>query len=273
MSEQQKIILDPKAVLAKIQESYKQSDKITKKANFLIYGKPRCGKTFLLKTAPGPILIHSFDPGGTRTLKEELDSGRIMMESFEHEDAQNPHAFTDWERRFNELGKAGVFDTLGTYVLDSFTFMQSALLNQIAKKHTIKGQASKGILVDGLLQSDYGDSHTYIKHVFNQVLNLPCNVILTAHMTMDKDETDGKIYQNLMAPGQAKTFLPAMFDLYLFLKVQNSSAGVKRTLLTTADGLHDCGSRIGAGKLEKEEVCDLKAILKKAGYPYEDKVL
>ena len=54
-----------------------QDDPSQTKAHVLLHGDKGIGKTTILKTAPKPILIFSFDPGGTIVLKKEKECGDI----------------------------------------------------------------------------------------------------------------------------------------------------------------------------------------------------
>ena len=60
--------LDITAEFAKLKSMY-QEDVQSKTVNILLLGESGSGKTFLMRTAPGPVHIDSFDPGGSTSLR------------------------------------------------------------------------------------------------------------------------------------------------------------------------------------------------------------
>ncbi len=61
--------------------------------NALVLGELGTGKTRLLKTCRKPVLGFFFDPGGYKTLKDEIDRGEVIPLRFEPDDPHNPWAF------------------------------------------------------------------------------------------------------------------------------------------------------------------------------------
>lgn len=246
------------------------------KANFLLIGSSGSGKTRLCGTAPGPILVHSFDPGGTKTLRAMLAQGTSKTKmffdtSFEREDAAKPTAYKMWESCFRALSKEGVFNQIGTYVIDSGTRFIEAISNEILKQGGVG--KSKSRAGEPLQLQDYQIQQLWTTRVLTELTNLPCNFIFTAHIEMTRDEVDGRMYATIHASGKLKIKLPLLFDEVLVLKNKETSAGTQRTLITSVDGKLNARTRIGAeGIFAKEEPPDIRALLKKAGYPYEDKI-
>jgi len=76
-----------------------------------------------------------------------------------------------------------------------------------------------------------------------------------------------------MVTGKLKKRVPAIFDEVYFMHIASSVKGTRK-LQTQPKNRINAGSRLGhGGKLLEQEDPDIKAILKKVGYPYEDKVL
>ena len=123
--------LDIKVEGAKLRDIYKTS-KHSHTTNFLIYGGVGSGKTYSLRTARAPVLVHSFDPGGSSVLEKEIKNGRIIVDTrFEIENPANPSAFRLWDAEFHRLLRIGFFEHLGTYAIDSITTWGQAALNEI----------------------------------------------------------------------------------------------------------------------------------------------
>jgi len=90
--------LDIQKELSELQTMYKDNAR-TNSFNALIYGAMGTGKTNIARTCRKPVLIHSFDPGGTKTVRDEVEKGTVYVDNrFENEDAMNPTAFAAWDK-------------------------------------------------------------------------------------------------------------------------------------------------------------------------------
>ena len=237
------------------------------KLNALVIGDVGSGKTTLMRTCPRPILIHSFDPGGSRvrTLVEGIDAGWIIVDSSFEADYSSKSTFKLWEAEMNRLLREGVFEEVGTYVLDSLTTWGQCLLNHIILNNT----SSRPPSVDGTRmsnQSDYGALGIRGQHCISMLCCLPCNVILTGHLDYLEDEVTGMTRSAVTIPGKVlKVILPLMFDEVYVLRTMTSSKGRERKLLTDADGIYVGKTRIGAGVFDKYEEPDISKLMVKAG--------
>ena len=129
--------LDIKKKLSEIDATYKSSGASTT-MNGLIIGPIRSGKTVALATAPRPIVIDSFDPGGTKSIQPQIKEGGIYPTLYEEDDPKNPFIFHQWLMEFNERYEEGFFDHIATYCIDSFTyFFQAALFYEKAQAEAV----------------------------------------------------------------------------------------------------------------------------------------
>ena len=261
--EKRKVIksqIDVEEEFKRIQATYME-ESATDTFNALIYGKGGTGKTFLTQTMPKPILIHSFDPGGTVTLRQHIknpESG-IYVQKFEDEDANNPTQFRAWEKEFNRLRNSDFFSSIGTYVIDSITMWDEALMNAILFDRGRKGEPPQ-------LQDYRVEILTVIQYI-KIATGLPCNFIAIGHQAVDKDEETGRMLVTPMVTGQLKTKLPLLFDEVYVTTVKQSSSGSQYSLLTQNDGFHMARSRLAAGGLlDKYEDPDISKILEKTGF-------
>lgn len=242
-------------------------DSVTKMFNALVYGDFGTGKTYSLRTAPKPVLIHSFDPGGTRSIKTLIDKGEVLADTrFEEEDAINPTAYRSWEDTFDALRGTEIFNHIGTYVLDSVTTWSDALMNAILKE---EGRAGNPPQIQ-----DYQVQMGTMRDAIKVLTGLPCNVIVTGHIDVIQDQVSGRIISGPMVTGKMKQKMPLLFDeIYVSLASQTSQ-GIDYAFLTQNNGKYKARSRLAEqGQLELRESQNWKDILRKTGYQYEDKPL
>lgn len=253
-----------KADIEKIQSAYvAQSQQKTFKA--LVYGGFGSGKTQLIRTARRPILVDSFDPGGTKTNRDQISEGWIVADTqFEQEDPKAPSVAELWDRVYHERRRRGFFNYFGTYVLDSATTLSTAIMNLVLKK--------AGRVGSHPFQQDYLPAMQILENAVRDMSTLPCDVILIAHEDVDKDETTGRMYVGPQFVGKLKQRLPLLFDEIYHAETEFKASGVEYRLLTRATGTTRARTRLGRdGKFETYEKPDIKALLHKAGYSTEDK--
>ncbi len=247
-------------------------DNKAKKVNFLIVGYKGSGKTHILKTMPQPIHIDSFDPGGSLTLIDEIEEGKVVPDRrWEAENDKQPWAFKAWDDEFLRRLRGGYFDHIGTYVLDSLSLWSDALMNYITSEDSRAGTAP--------WQSDYGLQQIMAKTAVKMIGGLPCYTIITAHLDTMKDEITGAIVTSLLFPGKGSTKIPLPIDeMYVLETKEVPVAGkgmqLQRNLITQPTGKYRACTRMGRnGLFALREEADLGRLIKKAGFPFEHKPL
>lgn len=228
--------------------------------NALVIGDFGSGKTTLAATARRPILIHSFDPGGSRSIKDQCEEGGIYVDTrFEYESRKKPTAYMLWMKEMARFEKEKTFENLGTYVIDSATTWYMAMYNQANILGGEKGYKFWQSIID---QVTDGVARCHAA---------PCDFIMTGHVDYDKDEVLGSVQAKVMIGGSMARKLPILFDEYYVMRVKPGTEN-KHVILTRRDGLHKPSTRLGSGgRFTKEEEPNIKALLKKAGYSTEDK--
>ncbi len=256
--------LDIKKEMEDLRKMYEDSAH-QKAYRALIYGGLGTGKTNLIRTCRMPALVHSFDPGGTKTIRDEIKTGKIFADTrFEVEDAERPTAFEAWDKEYDRLKSGGIFDKIGTYVIDSATTWSQSAMNVTLKKAGRAGGTPQ--------QNDYLPTMVMLEAAIKDICSLPCDVILIAHEDVDKDEITGRMMIGPAFIGKLKTRIPILFDEIYCATAKETSGGVKYTLLTRATGLYRARTRLGKGGLfDTYEEQDIKLLLKKAGYDTNDK--
>lgn len=258
--------LDIKTEVERLRSQY-AADPRSETYNSIIYGDMGTGKTHTLLTAPLPLFVHSFDPGGTNTIEDQslIDKGLLIIDkTFEREDPRKPFAFDAWEKEFDKLEREGFFKHIGTYAIDSATTWAEAIMNAVLKRAGRTGGFPQ--------QNDYGPQMNTIKIAMQRFTALPCHCILTAHVDTDKDEASGRMFAYPALTGKLKRRIPILFDEVYAAQAKSTSKGTEFSLLTQPDGMYNCRTRLGKdGKFAKFEEPNIKNLLKKAGKPFADK--
>lgn len=266
---------DYKKEIKKVKEYY-EGDPYQKRFSALVTGETNAGKTFLLRTARKPIHIDSFDPGGTKCLRDLIAKGDVVADTqWESDDPFNPTAFARWMKTIDIRMQIGYFNHFGAYCLDSATTFGDAVMNyQLANKNRA-GEAPQH-------RHDYNPQKVYMTNYIKKLMRLPCDFILTGHLREIKKlvRVDAKtgiatedIKYRFLTTGQAVVTIPLLFDeIYVLTGKDSRGREPKREMLIDSLGEYIARSRLKAnGLLNATEPPDIKALLKKIGLDWRDK--
>jgi hypothetical protein len=268
---------DPLKELKRVTDYYNQ-DPLQKRFSALITGETNSGKTYLLRTARFPVHIDSFDPDGTKCLSdlirsEDNPNGQIVADtSYETEDPYNPAAFAKWMKDTEIRLETGYYNLFGTYCLDSFTLFEDSIIGYGMGLKSRAGEVPQH-------RKDYNPAKVYAENYIKKMMNLTCDFIINGHLKKETrlisiDKQDGirreETTFRLLTIGQAVITIPLLFsEIYV---IQGKGMPPKRKIVTDASGEYLARSRLKRnGLLNVEEEPNIKAILKKAGYPSDDK--
>lgn len=266
---------DAQDELKKVKEYYNQ-DPLQKRFSALITGETNAGKTFILRTARRPIHIDSFDPGGTKCLRDLISSGDIVADtSFEADDPYNPKAFANWMRAIDRRMHVGYFKQFGTYCIDSATTFGEAVMGYQLGLVSHSGEVPSH-------RRDYNPQKVFMVNYITKLMTLPCDFILTGHLREIKklirvDNKTGIITEEIKyrfyTTGQAVVTIPLLFDeIYVIVGDGETRDGPKRKMLIDSLGTYNARSRLKAnGLLNASEEPNIKKILKKTGFDSRDK--
>lgn len=266
---------DYKKELERVKKHY-EGDPLQKRFSALVTGETNAGKTYLLNTARFPVHIDSFDPGGSKCLEPWIKKGDIVVDtSFEREDPFDPTAYAQWKKSTEIRFQIGYFDHFGTYALDSLTTFGDAVMGSVMAG--AKGGSRAGEVP--MHRRDYNPQKVEIVNYIRKLMNLTCDFILTGHLRrndeiLNIDKISGVVSKlteyRLHVTGQAVITIPLLFDeLWVLTGTGNPP---KRDILTDSLGKYIARSRLKKNeKLDAKESPNIKEILKKAGFGYEDK--
>lgn len=248
-----------------------QDDPSQSKVHCLIVGDKNVGKTSILKTAPKPVLIFSFDPGGTIVLIKEKECGDIIVINCENDNVQNPVAYMKFQNEFNRLGNADFYNDIATVVIDPVTSFNDCAIWQVRKKEG-KIMPAMDVMSTDKTSMAYRDWDTMLSMYAmwaRRFSALPCHTFWMGHILRDFDDVRKTHIIKLMITGQAKDRVMNLIPDLWFMKI--SAKGERYLLMDYEDGC-PAGTKIGSeGRFEKHEKPDIKYLLKKAGLDYEDR--
>lgn len=230
-----------------------------KKANFLIGGNSGSGKTHLLQTARKPVWIHSFDPDGSLTIRDKVDNKSIIVDTrFENENPKDPKIFTLFDKVFDNMLHTKVFEQIGTYALDSATTLGDCVMYWVLKAAGRIGQPP--------WENDYPQQMSRMSNIIRTMCSLPCDVILTCHLSVEKDQISGRMHTVPILTGKLREKIPILFSEQYCMVTEPTPTGTEYKLLTQPDGHYTAKTRLGTGgRLKKWEEPNITNILRKVG--------
>lgn len=239
------------------------------KLTALVMGVAGTGKTTLAATCPKPVLLDCFDEGGWRTkeLQPLIADGSIIVRSYEHDEWKSPTTFERWRTETRQLRDKGFFNFIGTYMLDSYTSWSRMLMYQILK-------SSKAKSFEGTPDKMHYKLQLYtMLDIINDLMALPCNVLITAHLAKEIDELNGGTeFVIEAAPSQRSEVPNAFLEKWVMRIIQEGGKSVHKLQLY-GDGQYRCGTRIGDRTTFKTlEDPNVREIMRKAGMDCADKM-
>ena len=139
-----------------------------------------------------------------------------------------------------------------------------AMMYEILKIGGKKGGTRVGGIPE---QKDYLVQQLTSVMELGKVMELPCHVVVTGHLARVKDEVSGGFESGLLLWGKQADQTPLVFDEKYLAVVTNKG----HFLQTHTDGFYKAETRIGGDLFDTFEEPNLKALMKKAGIPCEDK--
>ena len=241
----------------------------------ILFGYKGSGKTSFLMTGRKPILIHSFDPGGTLHMWKKhsamIEAGDLLIDSrFEEENLMQPKSWELWVREYERLEASKFFDGIGTYAIDTLTLMGDNVLNWCKDKDP---KYDNDKVPD---RRHYHRQVFYIAEMMKRLTSLPCDVVLTGH-AREREDAEGNVRAVELAFTKSGTVkIPAIYEeMYVARTIKQPVSpeypnGVKYVIQTQPDGLRDACTRWGDGKFKQLEEPNLKMLRGKAGLSMED---
>lgn len=177
----------------------------------LLFGDSGSGKTVFSTGWPGPIHVLDFDnkiSSAAAFWQGQAQLNEITYENYGPVDSRGTSA-ERCNAAVGQMKKDGKLPR--TLVLDSLTTFSDEVMRYLMRLNPgIKRFETKGAQVAA--QQDYQVARLFFKQVLTELINLPCNIVVTAHIQIDKDETTGEIFRTPMLAGKLSRELPIYFS-------------------------------------------------------------
>jgi phage nucleotide-binding protein len=212
------------AVVAPIREQLgvKSPMEVVPYLNFLVYGEPGAGKTYLAGTAQDssdtrPILFLDVE-GGVVTLRKRKDVDVIRVRSID-----------EVEKVHNQLFLAADKDRYyKTVIIDSVTELQKLDMRTVMKAAYDRNPDK--VDPDVPSQREWGKSRERMTRIIRGFKDLPLHFIATAMLGSELDEASNTTLYHPAFPGKLRGEVPGYFDVVGYLATKQSGEEVIRTL-------------------------------------------
>jgi len=198
--------------------------------NLLLVGPAGSGKTCLMAEFPKPMYVFDFDNKISSAAAHHV--GQPWLSGIEYESyARQGDKDFPVERANKKLGEmrkeidAGTFK-YKTVVIDSLTtYTEQAFPYLIKMNPGIKRILVNKAVVPAL--ADYGIFKIFTRDLITQTLTFPCNVIMTAHVDLKRDEHTGRLIHRPLMVGALQNSLDVYFENVFYTSVDEGKYWVK----------------------------------------------
>lgn len=218
--------------------------KTTDNMKVLIYGNSGVGKTCAACSWPTPILYLDFDNkvdsaaafySADKKRLEEIEV-RDLSAKLDQDPIEELLRIIDKELIPQQKAGAMKYKTL---VVDSLTTFSAAVLAHIVKTNPgVKRVITKQGQQPGM--QDFGILKREFARLIPGILSLPMNVIMLAHIKVDRDETTGELVRGPHMDGSFASELPVYFKEVYRMYVE----GKKYLAQTQSDVRYNCRTQI-----------------------------
>lgn len=234
----------------------------------ILMGENGSGKTLVSVSGILPVHMDSFDHRGPVTILDKIASGDVVVDRrFEKDSAFEPTMFVRWKETTQERIENGYFRYFGTYVLDSYTYWSRSCMYRVMQKLNRTGEPPLWGKDNphSILREDILNSLDLLKQI-------PCDVIMIAHLNWEEDESATNSRWRLATVGKTGPLVMGQFSEKWVARVIHKEGKVTYKIQTAPIDQYVASTRMGRGGLLKElEEPNIKSIRSKCGWSVQDK--
>lgn len=217
---------------------------VTQNLKVLLYGNSGTGKTCFACSFPLPILYFDFD-GKVDSAASFYRDDKSRLEGIEVRDL-SPRMTTDpIQELLNIIDKELIPQQKSgqmkykTLVIDSLTTFSSAVLQHIILTNPgVKRVTTRQGVQPGM--QDYGILKRELSRLIPGILSLPMNVVMLAHIKVERDEVSGELIRGPHMDGSFAADLPIFFKEVYRSFVENK----KYMAQTQSNSQYNCRTQI-----------------------------
>lgn len=217
---------------------------MTDNMKVLIYGNSGTGKTCAAASFPTPMLYLDFD-GKVDSAASFYSHDKERLNQIEVRDLSSKMEQDPIEELLNIVNKELIPQQKAgkmlykTLVIDSLTVFSASVLNHIVRTNPgIKRVVSKQGQQPGM--QDFGILKRELTKLIPGILSLPMNVLMLAHIKMDRDEISGELIRGPHMDGSFAADLPIYFKEVYRSFVENK----KYLAQTQSNAQYNCRTQI-----------------------------
>lgn len=190
--------------------------------NFLIFGDPGAGKTYLAGTAEddertSPVLFLDVE-GGIATIRHRAGIDVVRVRSLKQLE-------TIYNHLYHSIEDGRIY--YKTVVIDSLTELTDVDMRAIMKD--AKQKNPDKVDIDVPSQREWGKARSHMRTITRAFRDLPCNVIMTAQVaTLQEEGQPTKFFPGFA--GKLRTEIPGFMDIVGYLYPENQQGVIVRKL-------------------------------------------
>lgn len=199
----------------------------------MVVGKTGSGKSVFASSFPTPGYVFDFDKGILTYRGEDFDYDQFPVT------AQGWVAF---EKKFNEVAKLAAEGKYKTIIFDS-----ASTLTDLAMERAMSLDPKRSATGGPLWNVHYQMVKNLVEGRMQKLMNIPCNLVLIAHVELVTDQETGAILDaRPLMTGQLSTKIPGLFDEVYYSVAKLEKGKTQFYLQTVPKGLYNARSRISA---------------------------
>lgn len=194
---------------------------------FLLVGNSGAGKTYLCGSyTKGPIHFYMTDPGGENTLRDFIKNRSKHSPITITKISMVENTFKEVWDFIQKDHKRGFFKEMaeknGLVVMpDSFTTFAMMAVEYVAKQNgrdLLTADKTRGMRIQ-----DWGSVTQWMKTFISFINSLPCAVVATAHLHIDKDKEGDIVSRVPLMPGSFRNTIGLFFDEVYLLETRGNN--------------------------------------------------